>query len=792
MKTRRPIIFSTVILLVLSLTPLVQGQLLELASGGKTTYPILLQKDATVAEVFAASELQRYLQQSTGAKFELLRQESEGTAVATQAIIVLFDAELADEEWSIRVVGRNLVISGGRPRGVLYGVHEFLEDFVGCLWLDMWTEVVPSRAELTIPDDLQIRRKPAFSRRYLYAHQHFPEEYRLFMARIKDNGGYTQDHAEYGFAPGRGGPHYGSAHSYLYYALDLPVEICWMNQQGKRIQVKSTTAGQICYTHPEARRQITEKLREYIREDRRKAAEIGKPYPVLYSLTANDCAVPCYCPQCQESAELLGVSGMVIDFSNAIAEAIEKDYPDIQLEMFAYKEAQTPPKGNIRTRKNVIVTIAVLDTEFRDIRDVLRPVNTVTNQAYFNLLKAWQQVTDGRIAIWDYWKLFYDPFPNPIGSVFSRPGYVQEYYKLGIRSLFVESEQDELCPQSFLDLRFWLAYKLLDNPDIDVSQYINNFLSGFYGEAAAVPMRQYLEYLERRTAEEKRPLGQAYVTTRVYLDAAFFVEASRLLNQAELLAKGNQRHLINISQERLILDIAYCNMMQRLPANLLGIQQQELMERIFCNLDIFGERAFSKQYWQSIRQATREHYSSLVERPPLPPEFQDQPVIDFAYPDFPKNFVIEDADALCGKVRVLPDYYLEGEKQPHRWAPSFGIYDPDAKQHVAMGFIPEAQVPTDEKYHLYYFGRRKIPETSQLTFWCHQSWEISCSITRLSAGRDPLEIDQLYDCYVSFKFQGPSYVKGSQLPDDFRFERVFFVKVNSEKVQPEMKRVQLR
>jgi hypothetical protein len=49
--------------------------------------------------------------------------------------------QLGQEEWVIRSVNSNLVIAGGRPRGTLYAVYEFLERYVGVRFLDAHTEL---------------------------------------------------------------------------------------------------------------------------------------------------------------------------------------------------------------------------------------------------------------------------------------------------------------------------------------------------------------------------------------------------------------------------------------------------------------------------------------------------------------------------------------------------------------------------------------------------------------------------------------------------------------------------
>ena len=50
----------------------------------------------------------------------------------------------------IRTVGDNLILTGGRPRGTLYAVYEFLERPVGCHWLDRETIARRPRSSMVL------------------------------------------------------------------------------------------------------------------------------------------------------------------------------------------------------------------------------------------------------------------------------------------------------------------------------------------------------------------------------------------------------------------------------------------------------------------------------------------------------------------------------------------------------------------------------------------------------------------------------------------------------------------
>ena len=86
-------------------------------------------------------ELVSYLKKVTGVPFPVVK---DVAGVDKYRIIVGQNAlsrkilgeetisGLAEEEFIIRTVGNDLLIVGGRPRGTLYGVYEFLEKHVGC------------------------------------------------------------------------------------------------------------------------------------------------------------------------------------------------------------------------------------------------------------------------------------------------------------------------------------------------------------------------------------------------------------------------------------------------------------------------------------------------------------------------------------------------------------------------------------------------------------------------------------------------------------------------------------
>lgn len=148
------------------------------AATGKAKAAIALGADSTAPQKNAAAMLAKYLGKVTGAEVKVVGEDA--VQAGTRAIYVgqskfaagqgIDFGKLDREEWVIRSVGSGgadaLVISGGRARGVLYGVLEFLEWQVGVHWFDPMTECIPSRPTFAVPP-LNIRAKPAFAKRYI-------------------------------------------------------------------------------------------------------------------------------------------------------------------------------------------------------------------------------------------------------------------------------------------------------------------------------------------------------------------------------------------------------------------------------------------------------------------------------------------------------------------------------------------------------------------------------------------------------------------------------------------------
>ncbi|MBI4604777.1 MAG: DUF4838 domain-containing protein [Planctomycetes bacterium] len=452
-----------------------------LAASGKALGEIVVAKDATEPERHAAEELRRALKEVTGADFPL-RSGDAAPAGDGPAILVgpgacagVVSAEeiagLGQEGYVLRTKGAQLAIAGGRPRGTLYGVYSLLEDEVGCRWLTPDVSRIPKR------DPLEVR---PLDRQHVPRLEHRSTDYPNsrdadWAARNKLNGTQTR------IDPRRGGkvaygPFVHTFNSILSSDEHFEKHPEWFSEvKGKRTGGRS----QLCLTNPEVLRIATETVRRWMRE---------QPEATIFSVSQNDWHNYCTCKECSRVTEEEGSpAGVYLRFVNAIADELRDEFPDKAVDTLAYQFTRKPPRLT-RPRPNVIVRLCSIECCFAHplgSQAALDPENA----AFARDLEGWSRLSD-RLYIWDYvinYAHSIMPFPN----LYSLRPNIAFFADHGVRGIYEEanyfSRGGELA-----ELRTWILAKTLWDPAYDTDRAIDEFLEGYYVEAAR-PLRRYVD-----------------------------------------------------------------------------------------------------------------------------------------------------------------------------------------------------------------------------------------------------------------------------------------------------------
>ncbi|HZT30682.1 MAG TPA: DUF4838 domain-containing protein [Bryobacteraceae bacterium] len=513
------------------------GQI-RLVEGGKSSYSIVVGRDASPSERRGAAELQRYVEEMSGARLPVVSGDQSprgplvlvgnSRALERAGVRIPLDT-LGPEGFALKTAGENLVIAGGRQRGTMYGVYTLL-DKLGCRWFTPEVSRIPKQRTITVGplDEIQ---KPAFEYREPYFTEALDKDW---AARNRTNGNFQH------LDESTGGKlqYYPFVHSFYQmippekYFRDHPEYFSLID--GKR----RTDRAQLCLTNPELLRVAVANVLEWIRQH---------PEATIYSVSQNDWEGWCECDNCRRVEQEEGGqhSGPLLRFVNALAAEVGKQYPDKLIDTLAYWYTENPPL-HVRPRPNVrirLCPIGVCDAH---------PYEKCPRSAYFmRNLEAWSKITS-QLYIWHYntnFSHYLSPFPDFDELAADLPMYRHH----GVVGVFLEGAYPRGGGGEAAELRSYVMARQLWDTRTDVKQAVDEFLDGVYGHAAPA-MRAYFELLERQVRFPPEGRGMHIWINPVpdYSDE-FLREARALFRRAETAA-GDDAVRRRVEKARLSID----------------------------------------------------------------------------------------------------------------------------------------------------------------------------------------------------------------------------------------------
>ncbi|UCC97793.1 MAG: DUF4838 domain-containing protein [Phycisphaerales bacterium] len=455
-----------------------QGQTVTIAEDGVAKAVIVVAGEATEAEEHAADELADFLGQITGAAFDISHDPSGQAPAAgkTRLLVGTEAAKLAAPGFSIdglgadgiviRTVRDDLVLAGGRPQGTLYAVYTFLEDQLGCRWWSSKVSTIPKKPTLTLAE-LNIRCVPALEYRETFWFDAFDGDW---AARNKSNGNSERLDAR------RGGKHTYEGFVHTFYPLIRPDKYFkdhpeWFSEiKGKR----SHDRAQLCLTNEEMRAELVRNLKERLRKN---------PAATIASVSQNDWHGNCECTRCAAiEQEEDSPAGLMLRFVNAVAEDIEREFPNVAVSTLAYQYTRKPPKIT-KPRPNVIVRLCSIECSFST------PLSDERNKAFRDDIIGWSKICS-RLYIWDYTTNFrHHIMPHPNLRVLG-PN-VKFFVDHNVKGIFEQGAYTTNGAE-MAELRAWVLAKLLWDSRRDSQALIDEFIAGYYG-AAGPHIKDYLQ-----------------------------------------------------------------------------------------------------------------------------------------------------------------------------------------------------------------------------------------------------------------------------------------------------------
>ena len=440
------------------------AELLTLAEAGEAKAVIVVAEDASETEKHAAAELAKFLGQISDAKFEIVAPPAAGTP---RLLVGPGAAKLADGNFStdglgsdgvvIRSVGDDLILAGGHPRGILYAVYTLLEHF-GCRWWSSDVSSIPKRALLQTDRNIDYRYVPVLEYRESYWFDAFDGDWAV---RNKCNGHAHRLDAK------RGGKHIYEGFVHTFNRLIPPEKYFkdhpeWFSEiDGKRTYKRA----QLCLTNEEMREELVKNLKERLRNN---------PAATIASVSQNDWQGNCQCSKCSAIEKEEGSpAGLMLRFVNAVAEDIEKEFPNVAISTLAYQYTRKPPKIT-KPRHNVIVRLCSIECSF------CKPLSDERNKEFRDDIVGWSKICN-RLYIWDYTTNFrHHIMPHPNLRVLG-PN-VKFFVENNVKGVFEQGAYTTYGAE-MAELRAWILAKLLWEPTRDGQELIDEFIAGYYGHA---------------------------------------------------------------------------------------------------------------------------------------------------------------------------------------------------------------------------------------------------------------------------------------------------------------------
>ena len=511
-----------------------------IARHGRTDWKIAVPVSADALTRLAAREIQTAITEACGALLPIVEGSAGGPAIALKV------TDGGDEEaCRVTVSPGGVLIEGGGPRGALYGAYEFLERALGVLYLAPGKAYIPKREALSVPCGAY-ESAPALAYRV--------EPYRrgrdeLHQARSRLNMGHCAfegDRADLE-AIGRTYP-YSYGHSI--HAI-IPEEEFSAHPEYFPLRDGARQTGryhQRCLTNPEVLNRAIAWARDTLRRNPgQRMIAIGQndTYP--------DAPNNCLCPACRALDEREGTPmGSLLTFVNAVAEAIEPEFPRVTVTTLAYRYTRRAPR-TIRPRRNVAVVLCSIECCFShpldahcgaDYGDEL--IGTVSNDAFVEDIKAWSAISD-RLFIWDYvvnFRHYLAPHPN-LNVLGPNMRYFLAHRACGV---YPEGAHD-VTGADFDGMRGYVIARLLWDPDRDAWDEAAEYLAAYLG-AAAVPVMKWLRLLHERVEKYnihlstyREPDGEMFPRELVLRGLGLFARAKTLAKDDEALREVRRMEL---------------------------------------------------------------------------------------------------------------------------------------------------------------------------------------------------------------------------------------------------------
>lgn len=470
------LLVSMCLSLLTTLPPASATPVLEIVTGGQSRAIVVVESGADQQIRNAGSKVVDYVYKATGATLPVMTKEELALVSGPQSGFTRIyigpqtdlpvDVEnalidLDDDGYVLFSDSNEIVIGGNTAWGIEFGVDEFLERYVGVLWLLPGPdgEDVPQTATLSVPADELIREQPvSISREFSGLRGPLQTTWarnNRMHARVQFHHNMHQL-----FAPSV----FGQTHPEFY-----PLK------NGQLSVPTGTTGWQPCFSDPNTVTAAIYRIIDYFQQN---------PQQETYSLGVNDSSG--YCeqqpthpnyPNKLNSRGVVDMSDIYYNWVNQVVEGVLDVYPDKYFGLLAYVNVYDPPSFPLNSRVIPFITddrFAWADEDYAEEAQ--------------QIVEAWHDKAS-QLGFYEYmWGSWYT-----VPRVYMTQ--MADNYRYG-EDQGVIAHYAELYPNWGEGPKPWVSLKLQWNPELDEQQLLEEWYERAVGPAAASDLADYYELWE--------------------------------------------------------------------------------------------------------------------------------------------------------------------------------------------------------------------------------------------------------------------------------------------------------
>ncbi|MHA1698252.1 MAG: DUF4838 domain-containing protein [Promethearchaeota archaeon] len=438
----------------------------------KNIKSVVLAKDCSPSQNYAAEELIRYIEISTGLKLGKIIIEKE---LPTNVIVVgdhpdipklktdINLEELGDEGYWISIDDDRIIIAGSKVRGALFGVYAFLEEFLGIrFYAPEAYYILKNNDDLEFPMTSK-KSLPAFKYRAITYLDALDPEFSPTQKINLNPFAEPETGGSYRFSPTKMTHTFYSLVPPKKYYNDHPDYFSLVN--GERLQ----QLGQLCLSNPEVQRVATETVLKWFEEE---------PDIMTVGVVQNDWSGYCQCEKCR-AIDRGNPARILLIFCSKIAEKVKEKYPDKFIHTIAYTYTEKPPEDLEEELPDNLIIVVCNMYPYRSNRSM---DEDPMNERYYNNLKGWLKIAK-HVFVWHYFVDFTHYLaPYPVWQSISED--LKKYHELGVEGVLLQAGIGLGLYQEFQELKWWVFHKLLWDPNQNLNELIKDFIQTYYGTAA--------------------------------------------------------------------------------------------------------------------------------------------------------------------------------------------------------------------------------------------------------------------------------------------------------------------